>query len=304
MYLNTKLVICLTTTLLFASSCAKSQVIDNPDNAVLVKDFSIQYRADGNEKIYYSYRDRHNPDIFIKPEMGVEINLTKSESTWDIEPSYSFDSKKIVYSSGTSMAQMDLRIMDADGSNNNLLYADPLTAVGAKWSPDNMKIAFSSIDRKKKFSNIYVINADGSGLKNLTDDLLGTAISPSWSSDGSAIIFVHGETQDGQHDIYKMAANGHDKTRLTDTEIFEAGPVYTPDGTTIVYSAQLGDHSQLFAISAKPQQKGETGKQLTNEADKHAYMASFSPNGAHLIYSSGDWQNGFSMAHLPVPRAH
>src|SRR6187431_248232 len=55
------------------------------------------------------------------------------------------------------------------------------------WSPDGRKLAF--VSRRDGNAEVYVMNADGSGLRNVTgtpsDDL-----DPAWSPDGRAIAFV------------------------------------------------------------------------------------------------------------------
>src|SRR5437868_1722235 len=83
----------------------------------------------------------------------------------------------------------------------------PLIAFGADiighYSPDGTKIAFSS--NADGNPEIYVMNADGSGIKQLTDN---SAIdwNPSWSPDGKKIAFTSG--RDGDFDVYVMDADG------------------------------------------------------------------------------------------------
>ena len=54
-------------------------------------------------------------------------------------------------------------------------------------------------------AEIYVINADGSGLTNLTNDP-GNDYDPDWSPDGRQIAFS--STRDGNYEIYVMNADG------------------------------------------------------------------------------------------------
>ena len=73
--------------------------------------------------------------------------------------------------------------MDADGGNQRNLTRHPAFESSPDWSPDGQQIAFSS-DRDGKL-NIYVMAADGSNVKQLTD--LKFASRPKWSPDGRQI---------------------------------------------------------------------------------------------------------------------
>ena len=68
-------------------------------------------------------------------------------------------------------------IMDADGTNVKRLTNTPAVALPPLWSPDGKKIAFQSSFEDERNHNsegavstaLYVINADGTNLKRLTD---------------------------------------------------------------------------------------------------------------------------------------
>ncbi len=270
---------------------------------VIIKDFDISYDPEGNTRLYYSYRDDANPDIYINQRQKDEQNLTKSPDRWDIEPDYSPDGKKIIYSSGPNMAKMELRMMNGDGSDDKLFFNGPTSEIGASWSPDGTRIVFSTYDSETKAGDIFVINSDGSGLKNLTENSDGVSNGPSWSKDGNNIVFVHSPTIGGQQDIYQMNLNGGNIKRLTNTSNSKMGPIFTPNGDVIVYSGSDGDFNNLYAISADNPKIHDKARQLTNTHDKHEYFVNFTPNNVHMIYSAGDWSNGFKMEHQSIPRA-
>lgn len=91
----------------------------------------------------------------------------------------------------------------------------PLPALGGHslvWSPDGSRLAFGS-GHLESPSQIFVINADGSGLRQVTRD--GNNNWPAWSPDGSRIAFVHNGT------LSTIAPDGTDMRSLNGV---------TPDG--------------------------------------------------------------------------
>ena len=62
-------------------------------------------------------------------------------------------------------------------------------------------------------SEIYVMNADGGGLKQLTNSATGANSAASTSADGSRIAFQ--STRDGNNEIYVMNADGSAQTNVS-----------------------------------------------------------------------------------------
>lgn len=74
------------------------------------------------------------------------------------------------------------------------------------WSPDGSRLAFWMADDDDRNAQIFVINADGTGLRQITDE--GENRWPTWSPDGSRIAFV----RDGA--LHTMAPDGSDVTEV------------------------------------------------------------------------------------------
>jgi TolB protein len=76
------------------------------------------------------------------------------------------------------------------------------------WSPDGRKLAFAHFTDSNSDSDIYTINADGTGLRRLTTGS-ATDRSPSWSPDGSALAFNAG------FEIEVMNADGSNQRNIS-----------------------------------------------------------------------------------------
>ncbi len=90
------------------------------------------------------------------------------------------------------------------------------------FSPDGEKIAFIG------YEDVYLMNADGSGLENLTQSpQLESYLS--WSPGGQALVFARKEnTGDGQDDLYTLRIDGTGLTKITNNVLSDSLPFWTP----------------------------------------------------------------------------
>src|SRR6266513_4936169 len=138
------------------------------------------------------------------------------------------------------------------------------------------RIAFVS-DRDGN-NEIYVMNADGTGLTRLTD---GGAGYPAWSPDGSRIAFS--SARDGHNNIYVMNADGTGVTQLTTSTRSFGSQAPAWCGTKIAYMSD--DYLEVFpdVYSMNDDGTGQTRLTLANaDFDK---FPSWSPDCSNIMYT-------------------
>ncbi|MFN2216131.1 MAG: NBR1-Ig-like domain-containing protein [Anaerolineales bacterium] len=109
-----------------------------------------------------------------------------------------------------------------------------------KWSPDGQQIVFSADIENNGNSDIYLVNVDGSGLTQLTNNPFYEG-SPAWSPDGQRIVFTAAEVNN--KDLYIMNRDGSNLIRLTSDPAGEFDAAWSPDGTRIAFVSTRNENN-------------------------------------------------------------
>ena len=184
----------------------------------------------------------------------------------------------------------EIYVMDPDGGNVRQITHNegPCDHVCSDedsqpaWSPYGTRIAFTS--NRDDNVNIYVVNADGSGVERLTFGF--GAFSPVWSPDGEMIAFSD------LHDLFVMRADGTGLTQLPDNGLLWSDvSSWSPDGAQIAFDGWGTDgefDSEIYIMNAD----GTKVTQITNN-DAQDIGAVWSPDGTRFAFYSnrdGDFE--------------
>jgi len=213
----------------------------------------------------------------IRADGGAETMLAPG---W--EPAWSADGSRIAFTSPEGIA-----VMSSDGTGATTLVPHgflglPREDMGVgqpSWSPDGSRIAFEhqggsgDVD----LAQVYVVNADGSGIFRLT---LGPArfaeSDPAWSPDGSEIaLWSYG------YGIARVQASGGEPVtmfKLDGTVVYGSRPAWSPDGSAVLFVAgRLSPEPAIWRVA----RAGGTPVVVIGDAVDPAW----SPDGSRIAFS-------------------
>ncbi len=173
--------------------------------------------------------------------------------------------------------------MEANGSHVMALTDSDDVDAKPSWSPDGTEVLFTRSAANGNQSFIYVINADGTGERQLTDDGISwTSGGSDWSPDGSKIVFVRGVPNN--EDIWVMDADGSNPVRLTN-QFVDFDPQWSPDGSRIAFVRFIegeGWQNDVYVMDSD----GSNVQRLTHDEPIN-FLPRWSPDGTQLIYQVG-----------------
>ncbi len=184
--------------------------------------------------------------------------------------------------------------MNDDGSNVRQITNTPFRKGNLAWAPDGRQITYapdlnSEDHRRQQQIDIFSINADGTGERNLTEHPALDTTS-CWSPDGTHIVFS--STRNGGWELYIMEVATREVRQLTRLG-FASAPDWSPDGKYIAFSHEVPGGRHIYTINAD----GKNVRPLLRQPRKGRFgtsimmsgFAKWSPDGKYILYSEAEY---------------
>lgn len=228
-------------------------------------------------------------EIFVANPDGTgaaSLTTVTAPGTSDYSPRWSPDGTKLAFVHCDSVT-CTISVMNADGSGSTSLAegSEPV------WSPDGRKIAFLGGSPAPGTTDLYAMNADGSGVAKLFT--VGMPASRfDWSPDGTRFVFAgkprkaFGYRLRLSPDLFLVNVDGSGLSRLTSADrTASTDPSWSPDGTRIAYVRQDYPlyNGDVHVMSAD----GTGDVSLTADALIPDASPRWSPDATKILWMSG-----------------
>ncbi len=249
-------------------------------------DYDASWSADGQFILFSSNRDNGNAEVYIMHADGSnQTNLSNSRG-YDGQPRWSPDGQSIVFNSDRN-GGIGLYVMSLDSKNIKQLSKDDTDSYAfPAWSPNGEWISYSKQDFKGK-SNIWIVKADGSEHKQLTNTRKSEEGQVHWSPNSQKLLYH--SRRNREYNIYLFDLTSMEEQQLTYLRSADSRPQWSNKGEQIVFLSTRGPvgRTQLFIMK-------EDGSQLQSLSDARFQV----DNATWLLDDSGllfvSWQSGVS----------
>jgi TolB protein len=206
--------------------------------------------------------DGQKTDLYVMDAGGGELRRLTRSKAQDGDLCWSPDGTRIafirwvtpmpeqsggMYTVDPSSAYSDIYTIHPSGSDSLRLTGTSGYYESLSWSPDGARIVFEAASSWVEQDDICVMNADGTGLANLTQHP-SDEWAPAWSPDGAEILFCSTRASAGG-DFFAMSADGSNVRKLSEGFAYElrsGSPSWSPDRSMAGFISKEQSSAALY----------------------------------------------------------
>ncbi len=182
---------------------------------------------------------------------------------------------------------MNIYESETDGNSLKALTSGPAYHAECAYSPDGSEIVYAS--NEDGSMNLYVMNGDGTNVRQITHTSHCYNGGPFFSPDGQHIIFRSDRGETGYFQIFVIGVDGSNETQITDNNAVNWAPYWHPSGKWVAYTTSVHGHHQyeIYLVNI------HTGAQarLTNNPSFDG-LPVFNKTGDKLMWTSKRGKDG------------
>ena len=233
---------------------AERQLTTNPDEKS-----ALAWTADGREILFSTFANDMGHFYAIDSKDAKQREIAKVPGR---APTLSPDGTRLLYMTGTWTATR-LMLSRSDGSQPQPITDGLSIAWNNHWSPDGKRIAFTSRSDAKSDLAIYLMNADGTGRRQISHFTagFGNAQWPVWSPDGHQLAIQVNRLQEHESHIWIIDAMTGDARKLVahDQPYLDETPAWFSDGKRIAFQSNRTGKMEVWVMNVD----GSSPRQIT-----------------------------------------
>lgn len=235
------------------------------------RDGAPNWFPDGGAIVLAAESAEGRADIFrMDADGGGRQQLTDHPAN-DSAPAVSPDGARIAWESDRD-GNAEIYVMSVRGGTPTRLTDDPAHDGAPAWSPDGTRIAFTSDRDNRAAADVYLMNADGTGVERLTRDRSNWA--PQFSPDGARLAVQ----VDRDVSVFDLATG--ERHQLTFEPQNGMNPTWSPDGTRLAFVTTRNRRAEIYTMNAD----GSDQKPLVTMARGAVIDPRWSPDGTRVVF--------------------
>jgi len=243
------------------------------------------------DDLVFAAQGKKSSDLFLLALKPSQVSAVTDDTTFEQQPAFAPDGKQVVFAaSDTADGTAHIFTCPLNGGKRQQLTSSDRYDTSPAFSRDGTHIVFARAARHRPYSmggwtwdqwDVFMMNADGSDVKQVTTSRYYQLTSPVLSPDNKQILFsvTHGEAV--QRDICAASSDGTSQPVMLTHDGHSSDPSYSPDGSRIVFIADTAKNFDYELWLMKSD--GTEPAQLTHTGS-YSRAPRFMPDSKHILY--------------------